>query len=188
MMDHNVKYEPISPFGDATPNRIGIKNIISYNHNNFVYLNSKLNFYSEIIGQGTNEKRNFSYASASATIQLDEITNLKNSNLKISYDQSKVDRSGNDYEQIDLINFSGFNYIAKGNEFGTIRNDYTEILSFSEIIMDSNENIYSVGLQYDFNKKTYFNIQYNFTNNTNNINSDEDLQFNRILFVFNIDF
>ena len=38
------------------------------------------------------------------------------------------------------------------------------------------------------NKKTYFNIQYNFTNNTNNINSDEDLQFNRILFVFNIDF
>ena len=86
------------------------------------------------------------------------------------------------------FNFSGFNYIAKGNEFGTIRNDYTEILSFSEIIMDSNENIYSLGLQYDFNKKTYFNIQYNFTNNTNNINSDEDLQFNRILFVFNIDF
>ncbi len=86
------------------------------------------------------------------------------------------------------FNFSGFTYVAKGNEFGTIRDDYTEILSFSEIIMDSNENIYSVGLQYDFNKKTYFNIQYNFTNNTNNINSDEDLQFNRILFVFNIDF
>ena len=54
--------------------------------------------------------------------------------------------------------------------------------------MDSKENIYSLGLQYDFNKKTYFNIQYNFTNNINNINSDEDLQFNRILFVFNIDF
>ena len=36
--------------------------------------------------------------------------------------------------------------------------------------------------------KLDFNIQYNFTNNTNNINSDEDLQFNRILFVFNIDF
>ena len=206
MMVHNVKYEPISPFGDATPNRIGIKNIISYNHNNFVYLNSKLNFYSEIIGQGTDEKRNFSYASASATIQLDKITNLKNSNLKISYDQSKVDRSGNDYEQIDLttnllsycfnveffkktsFNFSGFNYIAKGNEFESIRNDYTEIFSFSETIMDSKEKIYSLGLQYDFNKKTYFNIQYNFTNNTNNINSDEDLQFNRILFVFNIDF
>ena len=78
--------------------------------------------------------------------------------------------------------------MAKGNEFESIRNDYTEIFSFSETTMDSNENIYSLGLQYDFNKKTYFNIQYNFTNNTNNINSDEDLQFNRILFVFNIDF
>ena len=78
--------------------------------------------------------------------------------------------------------------MAKGNEFESIRNDYTEIFSFSETIMDSNENIYSLGLQYDFNKKTYFNIQYNFTNNINNINSDEDLQFNRILFVFNIDF
>ena len=30
MMDHNVKYEPISPFGDATPNRIGIKNIMNH--------------------------------------------------------------------------------------------------------------------------------------------------------------
>ena len=58
LMSYNPMYSSVSPYGDATPNRIGfIAKISNMNITNFFSANIHTQYFTEVIGQGTTQKR-----------------------------------------------------------------------------------------------------------------------------------
>ena len=60
LMTYNPMYSSLSPYGDATPNRIGLTaEIDNFNLTDFISIQVQTQYFSEIIGQGTANKRSF---------------------------------------------------------------------------------------------------------------------------------
>ena len=58
LMSYNPMYSSVTPYGDATPNRIGFTAKISnMNITDFFSTNIQTQYFSEVIGQGTTQKR-----------------------------------------------------------------------------------------------------------------------------------
>ena len=204
LMSFNPKYGAVTPYGDATPNRVGA-------NGNYVFKNNKIetnltaNLFSEVIGQGTVNKRSLFSSAASIKAKLEEFIKIKNkTTLELSAYFEEVSRNGNDVESISFSSSllsAGLSYelfqnlkiiggakifIVKGNEFTAERNEYDQIIDYNIENYDSKENIYLVGLQYNFTNDIYFSLQSNKINIVNNLIDQEKLNLARIYFMFNM--
>jgi len=206
LMGFNPIYSNSLPFGDATPNRLGVFakfNLIS--KNKFLELSFNSSYFEEVIGQGSLLKRNFVLLSGNTKFNLHEIFGL---NKKLSVSVSIVDettkRSSSNAENVNLsskqLNFSssietlddlfiqlGFkSFNSKGNEYLTNRSAYGIIQGFTPINYNQNDNMYIAGLKYKFRPNVYLNLQYNLWGTNFNDSNIPDFKYQRLLFIFSV--
>lgn len=206
LMQYNPMYNSTTPYGDATPNRMGM--VLEMNNAqlvDFVTAEFKTQFFTEIIGQGTTEKRLFNNTALLSTCAIDQLLNLNNEfQLEGAVRYESVNRSGKEFESVDfssillsgslsyelIPNFkllSGAKvFYASGNEFFTERNEYDQINDYIAVDFDSKESIFIAGLQYDFKDDIYFTMQYNHFSILDNSSENDEFSMGRLIFMFNI--
>lgn len=206
LMNYNPMYSAVSPYGDATPNRVGlIAQIQKVDITDFFSAKLQSQYFSEVIGQGTTEKRRYNKSAVYSSIDLDRILSLKNSVvIEGSMDVEMVRRGGDDFEKIDFssILYSGSILIelikdlkivagakifsVDGNEFVTERDIYDQINDYENNSYDSKETVLIGGLQYHFTDEVYFTMQYNQFNILDNTNIQDEFNMGRLIFMFNM--
>ena len=206
LMSYNPIYSSVSPYGDATPNRIGFTGKISnMNITDFFIANVQTQYFTEVIGQGTTQKRMLYKSALHSIFLLDKILSTKKSLiLEGSMNLETVNRAGEDFEKIDFtsILYSGsisyeliknFKIIAgakvfyaEGNEFIADRDKYDQINDYSNHIYDSKETILIAGLQHHFTEDIYFTMQYNQFNVLDKTNTYDEFSLGRLIFMFNM--
>jgi hypothetical protein len=206
LMSYNPMYSSVSPHGDATPNRIGFTAKISnMNITDFFSANIQTQYFTEVIGQGTSQKRMLNKSALQSMLLLNKLLSTKKSLiLEGSINLETVNRSGEDFEKIDFtsILYSGsisyeliknFKIIAgakvfyaEGNEFIADRDKYDQINDYSNQIYDSKETILIAGLQHHFTEDIYFTMQYNQFNVLDKTNTYDEFSLGRLIFMFNM--
>ena len=206
LMNYNPMYSAVSPYGDATPNRVGlIAQIQKVDITDFFSAKLQSQYFSEVIGQGTTEKRRYNKSAVYSSIDLDRILSLKNSvMIEGSMDVEMVKRGGNDFEKINFssILYSGSILIelikdlkivagakifsVDGNEFVAERDIYDQINDYENKSYDSKESVLIGGLQYHFTDEIYFTMQYNQFNVLDNTNIQDEFNMGRLIFMFNM--
>jgi len=206
LMNYNPMYSSVSPYGNATPNRIGLTaEIDNVDLTDFLSAKVQTQYFSEIIGQGTTHKRSFNRYALHSSLSLDKLLSLNKSLLlEGSMNLETVNRDGNDFEKLDFnsILYSGsisyeliknFKIIAgakvfyaEGNEFITERDMYDQINDYSDINYDSKETVLIAGLQHHFTDDIYFTMQYNQFNVLDKTNTYDEFSLGRLIFMFNM--
>jgi hypothetical protein len=206
LMSYNPMYSSVTPYGDATPNRIGFTAKISnINITDFFSTNIQTQYFSEVIGQGTPQKRMLNKTALQSMLLLNKLLSTKKSLiLEGSMNLETVNRAGEDFEKIDFtsILYSGsisyeliknFKIIAgakvfyvEGNEFIADRDKYDQINDYSNHIYDSKETILIAGLQHHFTEDIYFTMQYNQFNVLDKTNTYDEFSLGRLIFMFNM--
>ena len=206
LMSYNPMYSSVSPYGDATPNRIGFTAKISnMNITDFFSANIQTQYFTEVIGQGTTQKRMLNKSAFHSTLLLDKLLSLKKSIIiEGSMNLETVNRGGEDFEKIDFssILYSGSIsyeliknlkiiagakvFYAEGNEFISERDKYDQINDYSHTIYDSKETILIAGLQHHFTDDIYFTMQYNQFNVLDKTNTYDEFSLGRLIFMFNM--
>ena len=206
LMNYNPMYSSVSPYGDATPNRIGFTAKISdMNLIDYFILNIQTQFFTEAIGQGTTQKRMMNKSALHSMLLLDKLLSVKKSLiLEGSMNFESVNRAGEDYERIDFrsVLFSGsisyeliknFKLItgakvfyAEGNEFLADRDEYDQINDYSNHFYDTKETILLAGIQHHFTDDIYLTMQYNHFNILDKTNTYDEFSLGRLIFMFNM--
>ena len=203
---YNPMYNSTTPYGDATPNRVGLLlEVNNFDLSDFLSTKLKTQFFTEVIGQGTTEKRFFNNTALQSVCYIDKLLNMQNEFvLEGTLRYESVNRSGKDFESIDfssvllggsltyelIPNFkllSGVKvFYATGNEFIIERDDYDQINDYLAVDFDANETILISGVQYDFKEDIYFTMQYNHFAIIENISTNDEFSLGRLVFMFNI--
>lgn len=206
LMTYNPMYSSVSPYGDATPNRIGLTaEIDNLDLTDFLSAKIQTQYFSEIIGQGTTHKRSFNKSALHSLLFLDKLLSLnKRLSLEGSINLETVKRDGDDFEKIDFnsILYSGSIsyeliknlkiiagakvFYVEGNEFIAERDMYDQINDYLNNIYDSKETILIGGLQHHFTDDIYFTLQYNQFNVLDKTNTHDEFSLGRLIFMFNM--
>lgn len=180
-------YNNASPYGKATPNRIGGEFGFSTDTSNKnIEAGVRFAYFTEIQGEGLEDKRTFmvingggiahvgKYLDINRRLDINagarfEQTNRTNG-APVELNSLLID-AGISFEvvkRLDILAGAKF-FSASGNEFIGVRNGFNAIESFEEIDIDMAENIISFGLRARFNQNQMFTINYNLTNFDNSL-------------------
>ena len=206
LMNFNPIFSNALPYGDATPNRIGLFLGGFYSHKKkYFNLNFNSSFFSEVIGQGTPRKRTFLTFSKWTKVNLNELFNqTKEFNFSLGYMNQITNREGDSIERINLnsthidfeiqkelldkvyFKFSTKRIKAIGNEYLVSRDDFDEILTFQQVNYNRIDYLHTLGIKYQFKKDVYLDVQYNLWGSEFNHANFNDFDFQRFLFIFSI--
>ena len=205
LMDFNPIYSNVNPYGTATPNRMGFFLETKLNRDKAIEGNLNSSFLNEVIGQGTNKKRNFLMLSADFKLKINELLNKeKEVSLSFLYRNELTSRDGDSISAVKLdsrffsssLNFElskkfylqlGVTQIkAKGNEFLSLRNNYGNIQNFSFVSFNREDFLYITGISYKLKENIYANVQYNWWGSSFLNQSTTDFNYNRLLFIFSV--
>ena len=206
LMNFNPIFSNALPYGDATPNRVGLFLDGFYKHKKkYFNINFNTSFFSEVIGQGTSRKRTFLTFSQWTKFNLNEIFNQrKEFNFSLVYRNQITNREGDSIERINLnsthidfkiekellekvyFNFSTKRIKAIGNEYLVSRDDFDEILTFQQVNYNRIDYLHALGIKYQFKRDVYIDVQYNLWGSEFNIANFNDFDFQRLLFIFSI--
>ena len=206
LMQYNTLYSAVSPYGEATPNRVGASALFDYKNNDeSVLASADLAFFREVIGQGTEEKRSLFSSGLSIAAHIDKMTPLKNKTVfEASIGSEGVNRGGGELASISfnsLLLSAGLSYelfknlkliggiksfSGKGNEVGAQRDEYDQVVGYELLDFDSKEDIVMLGLQYNFTNDIYFSLQTNQIEIDDKTSDIAQLSLSRIYFMFNM--
>ena len=206
LMAFNPIYSNILPFGDATPNRIGVHmKAIMNNKNDLFHAKFNSGFFKEAIGQGTSNKRKFGLISGFLKINLHEFLNWqKKLTISASSENEITQRGGKDVSKINFfshhtnasinaeliknffIQASYKQLNAKGNEFVTQRDNYGNISYFTLTDVDQKDHMLSVGMLYKFKKNLYAKLNYSWWGMTSFDQNYLNYKYNRLLLILSV--
>ena len=206
LLEYNTLYSAVSPYGEATPNRVGTRALFDYKNNEeSILASADLAFFQEVIGQGTEKKRSLFSSGFSIAAHIDKITSLESKTvLEASVSSEGVSRGGTELESISfnsLLLSAGLSYelfknlkliggiksfSGKGNEVGAQRDEYDQIVGYELLDFDSKEGIMMLGLQYNFTNDIYFSLQTNQIEIDDKTSDISQLSLSRIYFMFNM--
>ncbi len=175
LMAYDPRYDNATPYGRATPNRKGFNILVDYEDVKKRWkVEADAELLSDVVGQGTTALKNYNTGSVFAELRINNLMNWKDRKLWVSGRLGMQDtkRSGEQvYEEVDLATrFQDFNLTAtifgdldfiaqyriwqtNGNELVVERNEYSQVIDYSEYSIDYNESILGAGLQYAFTEK-----------------------------------
>ena len=206
LMNFNPIYSNVLPYGDATPNRIGVyMKAIMNNKNNLFHAKINTGIFKEAIGQGTPEKRQFGLVKGAFKINIHEFLNWqKELTISASSESELTKRGGKDVSKINLFShhmnasinaelvkkfFVQASYKqlnAKGNEFVTQRDSYGNISYFTLTEVDQKDHILSFGMLYKFKKNVYANLNYNWWGVTSFDQNYLNYKYNRLILILSV--
>ncbi|MEJ6753613.1 MAG: hypothetical protein QNK57_00375, partial [Flavobacteriales bacterium] len=173
------------PYGIATPNRRGITSIIEYSDTSkVVYFQGKVSFLNDLTGEGVLEKRKYFSYSLATNIFFNKILDLKKTilfNAGFNYSNAKRNHSPEIFVQnvyfdnsildlgLDFEIFKDFHLLygykeikSKGLDYLSVRDNNFTISSFDKFETDMNHTINSIGLKYDFTKRSSLLLNYQY--------------------------
>lgn len=200
------RFNNAMPYGEATPNRRG------------VYLNSELKdssstwkanlnlaSLSEIVGEGTEDLRNFLVIYGGAKCSLDKKLDWENELiLSLGGKFESTSRSGAaamDFSSL-LIDFGlsaevakglytnvGLKYMSlSGDEFIGARDGFNGLVNYSLEEYDESEMLLALALNYKFSDFSLFTVQYSTAMSTDNANDNLSYNLNQLFINYSINF
>lgn len=197
LMNFLPEYNNITPYGSATPNRKGVTAKFSIkDQDKLVQLDAVYEGLTEVIGEGTLEKRSFTGIRGGLLFNANKLLKWKKAiALSVGGRTENTTRSGvlpvdlkstlvdfglsvEVLKSLDLLGgYKMFN--AKGNEFLTYRDFYTGFAtSYNDYSVNSSEDIIAVGARYRFNNKSFFTVNYQLTAYKNKIENQQFRNYN----------
>ncbi|MCH2199689.1 MAG: hypothetical protein MK081_12995 [Flavobacteriales bacterium] len=181
-------YNNVSPYGDATPNRQGLRGGIDYGTDSTAIRSIKANLalLTEVNGEGTSEFRNFTRLDLSGRFALNELYGGKNRlivELGGRYEATSRDAIDAPVEalegigEVDLtsifleagisfevtqdlfLELGVINLNAEGTEYMAMRNAFSEIADYQQLDIDLSDQTVLAGMKYTFNQNTHLLIQ-----------------------------
>ena len=211
LMAFDAKYDNITSFGAATPNRQGFELGLNWaGWHDAVKLNASYLAQSEIRGQGTLNLRNFTRMDADATIAVNKLLKWnKKIELTAGMRSDNTNRDGeagvpsvdlqtdvislgftaNVVADLDIVfGFQQHSYL--GFEFVNQTDKYDQIINFNEYVVDGSQQITGGGLRWNFSEKTYLMGQYNRFMQNNNLVGDvlPSYSINNFAFIYSMKF
>lgn len=199
-------YGNVQPYGQATPNRKGPSIEVSKSDTaDILYVSLRSDFLSEIIGEGTPDLRKFSSIQGGARFRLGRLLSFdKELTLTAGTRYESTKRSGvapvdfstiiidggimvETLKNIDLL--LGTKYlIGSGNEAYAVRNDFKEIIQFTDYIIDQNQLLLSPSCRFRFGKSSYARLDYNRIFISDLKNKNNDYSFGQLFVNFSLIF
>ncbi len=181
LMAYDPRYDNATPYGIATPNRRGFTIDVNYQPVDHLNVNAKSELLQDVVGLGTTAIT--SYQTNILGIEGD-IAQLSGWGERVIVVGAQVgmqtsSRTGEfPYESIDLSSmFTSVNlkvglvsslyligelrtWQTAGNTLVANRDDYSQIIDFTEYDIDYNEHIMGAGILYEFSEKTALRLMY----------------------------
>ena len=182
LMGYDPRYANAMPYGDATPNRQGVKvGLVCGKIEDKINATVNAAFLQELRGQGTLQLKNFTLLRAAANFNIHKFISYKNKlRLTLGMQVESTSREGQEIEQVDLNSnlievgleaelFSKFELLlgaklfsAEGTEYIPSIQSFNDIQDFpSRFVADDKETLIGAGFKYEFKKDTYITLQYN---------------------------
>ncbi|MFM2284627.1 MAG: hypothetical protein RLZZ543_124 [Bacteroidota bacterium] len=210
LMDFAPKYDNITPYGDATPNRQGMIVRLRY-EKKYSPITAEFAHYAlqEMRGEGTLNPRNFTRNQFQADVKVNEYFKnwKKRFNVSFNYRSDQTTREGEELVRgVDLrtnvlstgfeievlpsfdlmfgmqqLNYQGFDYTA-------VRNNFSEIFNFNEYEVDGKETMLAYGARYRFSEKTFISAQMSQFNTQNKLSTLPAYDLNQFMLLFQMKF
>ena len=210
LMDFAPKYDNITPYGDATPNRQGMIVSLRY-EKKYSPITAEFAHYAlqEMRGEGTLNPRNFTRNQFQAEVKVNEYFKnwKKRFNVSFNYRSDQTTREGEELVRgVDLktnvlstgfeievlpsfdlmfgmqqLNYQGFDYTA-------VRNNFSEIFNFNEYEVDGEETMLAYGARYRFSEKTFISAQMSQFNTQNKLSTLPAYDLNQFMLLFQMKF
>jgi hypothetical protein len=210
LMAFNPKYDNITPYGEATPNRQGFGVDVKYAlKNNLVVFGAKQLLFQETKGEGTSLPRKFNRTVVFADANLSALRKDKKKlfHLGASFRNDQTKRSGEgEVPAVDLnskvvsmgLEFElrnqwdillGYQHVqCEGFDFMSVRNNFTEIYNFQEWTANAKEQMTSAGIRYRFSEKSSLSMNYGVFKNTDHLNVAQNYSVNQFMLLYQMNF
>ncbi len=188
----NPIFGVIDPYGLATPNRRGITSDLTFSDSlKIINVNAHFSFLNDLVGEGINTKRNYMNYSIAFNLFIDKLLSFDNQFLfSGGYSNSTSKREHPEYMNVQNINLNcnifdlGLEFevlknlsilssykrlFSNGLDYLPIRNNDFTIESYNAFECDLVHEISSLGIGYDFNKKSSVLINYQILNFTDKL-------------------
>lgn len=209
LMSFAPRYDNITPFGAATPNRQGI--IVTAGGNLLPGFSTELSQFwlTETRGQGTTEPRAFNRSQVK--VKWSHLNEKKTKGRRIVLEgNARLDRTtragtefyrgvdlttqvvsfGAEYElmeKLDLI--AGWQWIQyNGFDFTAVRNEYAEIFNFIDYSVNGKETMSALGLRYRFSDKAFLSAQLNQFHFDDEATNTSHYQVQQFMLLYQINF
>ncbi len=214
LMDYEMIFNNVTPYGKATPNRQGFDVNVAYSEKAGKYdAKVEAQLLQDVAGQGSDKKKQYLLAQASGNIYLDKILELKKSiSFSAGYqfasakrDENRVYKMSKDLVEavdlhshtidlgtsIELINRLDFllgtkMLFYKGSDFKAILNDFNETVKYNCETYDGSQILSAAGLRYRFNDNISLTLQYDRFNLKDNLDEGNSYKINQAFLLFNV--
>ena len=216
LMDYEMIFNNVTPYGKATPNRQGFDVLVSYVDANGIY-DTKIDaqLLQDVAGQGSDKKKNYLLARWSGNVNFDKMFQWKKSVsmsggyqfASASRDEDRAYKQSNALvEAVDLHSHTidlgaSFEIITrldfllgtkmlfyKGSDFKAQLNGFNETVKYKCETYDGSQMLSAVGLRYRFNDNISLTAQYDRFNYKDNLDNGNTYKLNQAFLLFNVQF
>lgn len=214
LMDYNMIFNNVTPYGKATPNRQGVDIAITYDKADSSYdAKAEVQLLQDVAGQGSEKKKNYLLAQLSGSVNLDKIFQWKKSvSLTAGYQFASASRDedriyktskalveavdlhshtidlGTSIELINRIDLLLGTKILfyEGSDFKAQLNDFNETVKYTCETYDGSQILSAAGLRYRFNDNISLTLQYDRFTYKDNLDEGNTYTINQAFLLFNI--
>lgn len=214
LMDYDMIFNNVTPYGKATPNRQGFDISVTYDEADSTYdAKAEVQLLQDVAGQGSEKKKNYLLAQLSGTVNLDKIFQWKKSVsftagyqfASASRDEDRVYKTskalveavdlhshtidlGTSIELINRIDLLLGTKILfyEGSDFKAQLNDFNETVKYTCETYDGSQILSAVGLRYRFNDNISLTLQYDRFTYNDNLDEGNTYTINQAFLLFNI--
>jgi len=210
LMQFAPRYDNITPYGDATPNRQGTVITLAYEKKDSpVRLEASRSDLQEMRGEGTLRARTFTrtdirsellvhalfadwkkHITLSGSMRSDQTNRPEEGRVQGVDLRTQLYSAGLEAEiftHLDLL--VGFQQITyQGAEFTAMRDEYSQIFNFSEYEVDGTETLTGAGIRYRFSDSAFVSTQWNSFRNNDQLAAVSPYTMNQLVWVFQMKF
>lgn len=213
LMDYEMIFNNVTPYGKATPNRQGFDVHLIYVGDSTFTTEIEVQALQDVAGQGSEKKKNYLLAQWSGDVYFDKIFGWSKSvSLTAGYqfasasrDEDRVYKMSKQLvEEVDLhshtvdlgVNVEVLNRVDfllgtkmlfyKGSDFKATLNEFNETVKYTCETYDGSQMLYAAGLRYRFSDNISLTLQYDRFNYKDKLDEGNSYKINQAFLLFNV--
>lgn len=210
LMDYNLRYNLVTPYGRATPNRRGFTAGMNYSDKaERISAAMEIDMLSEIVGEGIQNLRKFQSFKGGSVLNIGKFIGFQKEiklmggvkreissreDFLVNFRNTHIDLGLNIELIKDLSLISGLKLLRSGgNELIALRDEFNDISDYrliNETEANSNitDRIYAIGGKYRFSDHSVFSVQYHLSSVANFDNAAVNYSFSQLFFLYSLKF